>query len=147
MFAFLLKDESHSNHGRLYLASEKVFTWMLSMYRHSLARVLEHPAPTLAVLLSTIALNAVLIVKIPKGFFPQQDTGNLAGGLQGPQDSSFPAMDDSLRQLVGVIKADRAVANVVGFTGGTGPSNAGNLFIALKPVDVRKVGAPRVMNR
>jgi multidrug efflux pump len=147
MCAYLLKDEGHSRHGCMYLASEKVFTWMLSLYRHSLAWVLKHPTPTLAVLLATIALNAVLIVKIPKGFFPQQDTGNIMGGLQGPQDSSFPAMDDSLRQLIGVIKADPAVANVVGFTGGQGPSNSGNLFIALKPLDARKVGAPEVINR
>ena len=61
------------------------------------------------ILLFTIALNVVLIYKIPKGFFPQQDTGAIVGGVQGPQDSSFPAMDNSIRQLVGVIKSDPAV--------------------------------------
>jgi multidrug efflux pump len=147
MCAHLLKDESHTTHGRLYRASEKFFARMLSLYRHSLAWVLEHPSPTLVVLLLTIALNVVLIVTIPKGFFPQQDTGALVGGLQGPQDSSFPAMDNSLRQLIGVVKADPAVANVVGFTGGQGPSNGGFIYIALKPLDVRKVDAPEVINR
>ncbi|MCU1341576.1 MAG: acriflavin resistance protein, partial [Candidatus Acidoferrum typicum] len=123
MCAHLLKDVGHTNHGRLYRASEKFFAGMLSFYRHSLTWVLRHPSPTLAVLLLTIALNFVLIVKIPKGFFPQQDTGALVGGLQGPQDASFAVMDNSLQQLIGVIKDDPAVANVIGFTGGQGPSN------------------------
>jgi multidrug efflux pump len=147
MCAHLLKDESQTNHGRLYRASENFFAWMLSVYRRSLAWVLEHPTPTLLVLLATIALNYLLIVRIPKGFFPQQDTGALVGGLQGPQDSSFPAMDNSLRQLIDVIKADPAVANVVGFTGGTGPLNGGFIYIALKPLDVREVGAPEIIDR
>ena len=147
MCAHLLKDESLTNHGRLYRASERFFAKMLSIYRHSLAWVLEHPSPTILVLLSAIALNFVLIVRIPKGFFPQQDTGALAGGVQGPQDSSFPAMDNSLRQLIGVIKADPAVDNVVGFIGGQGPSNGGFIYIALKPLDVRRVGAPQIIER
>jgi multidrug efflux pump len=147
MCAHLLKDESRTNHGRLYRASEAFFARMLSVYQHSLAFVLEHPTPTLLVLLSTIALNLVLIVKIPKGFFPQQDTGALVGGVQGPQDSSFPAMANSLQQLIDVIKADPAVDNVVGFTGGQGPSNGGFIYIALKPLDVRKVGAPQIIDR
>ena len=70
----------------------------------------------LIVLLLTIALNVVLVIKIPKGFFPQQDTGALVGGLQGPQDASFPVMDASVRALVKVVKADPAVANVISLT-------------------------------
>jgi multidrug efflux pump len=147
MCAHLLKDEGHTNHGRLYRASERFFASMLSFYRHSLTWVLRHPSPTLAVLLLTIALNFVLIVKIPKGFFPQQDTGALVGGLQGPQDASFAVMDNSLRQLIGVIKDDPAVANVIGFTGGQGPSNGGFVYIALKPLDARKITAPQVIDR
>jgi multidrug efflux pump len=147
MCAHLLKDEDHTNHGRLYRASEKFFAGMLSFYRHSLTWVLRHPSPTLAVLLLTIALNFVLIVKIPKGFFPQQDTGALVGGLQGPQDASFAVMDNSLQQLIGVIKDDPAVANVIGFTGGQGPSNGGFVYIALKPLDARKITAPEVIDR
>ena len=76
----------------------------------------------------TIALNVVLIVKIPKGFFPVQDTGAISGSVRGPQDSSFPAMDDSIRQIGDVIKKDPAVANVMAFTGGNGATNTGNLY-------------------
>jgi multidrug efflux pump len=117
---YLLRDEREPRQGRLYRASEKVFAWILSIYRRSLAVVLAHAGMTLLVLLLTIAVDVVLIIRIPKGFFPEQDTGVLVGGVQGPQDSSFPAMDNSIRQLVGVIKADPAVANVVAFTGGQG---------------------------
>ena len=74
----------------------------------------------LVVLLLTIALNVVLIIKIPKGFFPQQDTGALVGGVQGPQDASFPVMNASIKALVNVIKADPAVANVNAYSGGSG---------------------------
>jgi multidrug efflux pump len=147
MCAHLLKEEKKESHGRLYQTSEKFFTWMLDTYRHTLVWVLDHPGPTLVVLLLTIALNVVLIIRIPKGFFPQQDTGAIVGGVQGPQDSSFPAMDNSIRQLVGVIKSDPAVANVNAYTGGNGATNAGFIYIALKPLNERKIGAPEIINR
>jgi multidrug efflux pump len=89
----------------------------------------------------------LLIVKIPKGFFPTEDTGSITGGVQGPQDSSFPAMDDSIRQIGAVIKNDPAVANVIAFTGGGGATNTGNLFIALKPLVERKVDAFQIIDR
>ncbi|MGA8273150.1 MAG: efflux RND transporter permease subunit, partial [Candidatus Sulfotelmatobacter sp.] len=82
-----------------------------------------------------------------KGFFPQQDTGAIVGAVQGPQDSSFPAMDNSVRQLVGVIKSDPAVANVNAYTGGNGATNTGFIYIALKPLDQRKIGAADIINR
>jgi multidrug efflux pump len=88
-----------------------------------------------------------LIIKIPKGFFPQQDTGSLGGGVQGPQDSSFPAMNDSIQKIVDVVKRDPAVQNVIAFTGGGGATNSGNIFIALKPLNERKIGAPEIINR
>ena len=147
MCAHLLKQEKGESHGRLYRASEKFFTWMLETYRHTLLWVLDNPGLTLVVLLLTIVLNVVLIVTIPKGFFPQQDTGAIVGGVQGPQDSSFPAMDNSIRQLVSVIKSDPAVANVNAYTGGNGATNTGFIYIALKPLDVRKVGAAQIINR
>jgi multidrug efflux pump len=125
MCAHLLKQEKKENHGRMYQWSEKFFAWMLL----------------------TVVLNGVLIYRIPKGFFPQQDTGAIVGGVQGPQDSSFPAMDNSIRQLVGVIKADPAVANVNAYTGGNGSSNTGFIYIALKPLNERKTGAPDIINR
>jgi multidrug efflux pump len=147
MCAYLLKEEKKENHGRMYQWSEKFFAWMLETYRRTLIWVLDNPGPTLVVLLLTIALNFVLIYRIPKGFFPQQDTGAITGGVQGPQDSSFPAMDNSIRQLVGVIKSDPAVANVTAYTGGNGATNGGFIYIALKPLNERKIGAPAIINR
>ncbi|HEX4650937.1 MAG TPA: efflux RND transporter permease subunit, partial [Granulicella sp.] len=146
MCAYLLKDESHQQHGRIYLAGERFFDWILSVYRRSLLWVLDNAFLTLTVLLLTIALNVVVIIKIPKGFFPQQDTGALVGGVQGPQDSSFPAMLTAIRELSGVIKADPAVQHVMAFTGG-GATNTGFIYTTLKPVSVRKVGAPEIIDR
>ncbi|HTA21949.1 MAG TPA: multidrug efflux RND transporter permease subunit [Terriglobales bacterium] len=147
MCAYLLKNERKKEHGRVYMATEHVFDWVLSIYRHSLHWVLDHPALTLIVLFITIALNVVVIIKIPKGFFPQQDTGAISGGVQGPQDSSFFAMNDSVQQIVGVIKKDPAVANVIGFTGGSSATNSGSIYIALKPLAERKVSAAQIINR
>ena len=147
MCAHLLREEKKESHGWLYRANEKVFDWMLETYRRTLLWALDNSGLMLVVLLLTIALNVVLIIKIPKGFFPQQDTGALVGGVQGPQDSSFPAMDDSLKQLLKVINADPAVANVIAFTGGAGSTNTGFIYIALKPLDQRKVSAPEIINR
>jgi multidrug efflux pump len=147
MCAYLLRNEHARKHGRLYNASEKFFESALAGYRKSLHWVLDNPGITLTVLFLTVALNIVLVYKIPKGFFPQQDTGTLGGALQGPQDSSFPAMNDSLQKIEAVINKDPAVQNVMGFTGGGGANNTGNVFIALKPLNVRKVTAPEIINR
>jgi multidrug efflux pump len=147
MCAYLLRSERTERHGRMYMASEKFFDWVLSLYRGSLRWVLEHPAPTLIVLFITIALNVVLIIKIPKGFFPVEDTGAISGSVRGPQDSSFPAMDTSIRQIGEVIKKDPAVANVIAFTGGNGATNTGSLYVALKPLNQRDVSAAQLINR
>ena len=109
--------------------------------------MLDHPTLTLSVLFLTIALNVVLIVKIPKGFFPVEDTGAISGGVRGPQDSSFPAMNNSIQQIIGVIKNDPAVANVIGFSGGGGATNTGSLYIALKPLAERNVSAAQIIDR
>ena len=147
MCAYLLKEEKDQKHGRMYNTSEKFFAWMLETYRSSLTWALENSVLMLVVLILTIALNVVLIMRIPKGFFPQQDTGAIVGGLQGPQDASFPLMDNSVKQLVGVIKSDPAVANVIAFTGGGGATNSGFIYTALKPLNVRKIGAADIINR
>jgi multidrug efflux pump len=147
MCAVLLRDERGEKHGRFYKWSEKSFDALLSFYRRTLHRVLDHPVLALLVLFITIALNVVLIVVIPKGFFPVQDTGALNGGMQGPQDASFPSMNDSLQKIVGVIKADPAVANVIAFTGGGGATNTGNVYVALKPLSERKVSATQIIAR
>ncbi|MGC1619559.1 MAG: efflux RND transporter permease subunit [Candidatus Acidiferrum sp.] len=147
MCAYLLRNERKEGHGRLYMACERCFDWVLSLYRRTLPWVLKHPTLTLFVLFLTIALNVVLIVKLPKGFFPQQDTGAISGGVQGPQDASFPTMNTSIQRIVGVIGKDPAVANVVGFTGGGGATNGGSIFIALKPLAERKVSAAEIISR
>ena len=147
MCAYLLRNERAEKHGRIFTASEKVFDGVLSLYRSTLHWVLDHPTLTLSVLFLTIALNVVLIYKIPKGFFPVEDTGAISGGVRGPQDSSFPAMNNAIQQIVGVIKNDPAVANVTGFCGGGGATNTGSLNIALKPLAERNVSAAQVIDR
>jgi multidrug efflux pump len=144
MCAHLLKPHIGEKHGGLYRISEKIFDGILTGYRRSLEWVLENPGLVLVVLIMIVVLNVALAIKIPKGFFPQQDTGALVGGIQGPQDASFPVMDDSVRQIVGVIKADQAVANVVGYVGS---GNGGFIYTALKPLNVRKISAPEIINR
>jgi multidrug efflux pump len=147
MCAFLLKNERAEKHGRMYMASENFFDWVLSLYRGSLHWALDHPVLILIVLAATIALNVWLIVKIPKGFFPVQDTGVIQGSVRGPQDSSFPAMNDSIRQIGAVIKKDPAVANVLATAGGSGATNTGSVYIALKPLADRKVPAAQIIGR
>jgi multidrug efflux pump len=146
MCAHLLKNDEEEHHGRFYKWSERTFDAMLDFYRRTLHWVLDHPLITLTALLCTVALNVFLVIVIPKGFFPQQDTGLLAGGVQGRQDTSFAPMDDSIKQIEAVVKADPAVANVIGFTGG-GATNTGNVFVSLKPLNQRKIGAAAVINR
>ncbi|HUH64303.1 MAG TPA: efflux RND transporter permease subunit [Terracidiphilus sp.] len=144
MCAHLLKDEKEMQHGRLYQWSERGFSMLISGYRRSLSWVLSHPGPMLTVLLLVIALNVYVAIVIPKGFFPQQDTGAITGSVRGPQDASFPVMNDSILRLVNVVKADPAVANVNCYAGN---SNSGFMYIALKPLNVRKVTAPQIIDR
>jgi multidrug efflux pump len=146
MCAYLLKNEKEQRHGRLYQYSERAFEGMLNFYRRTLRWVLGHAAITLVALLATVALNVALVIFIPKGFFPQQDTGLLAGGVQGRQDTSFSVMDESIRRIEGVLHADPAVVNVIGFTGG-GATNTGNVFVALKPLAQRKSSAAAIIGR
>jgi len=144
MCAYLLKSEHGKEHGRIYRANERFFDWMLSLYRRTLRWVLDNPGLTLTVLFLTILLNVAIVIKIPKGFFPQQDTGSLAGGIQGPQDASFPAMNRSVKEIEDVVMKDPAVKTVIAFTGG---GNTGFLYITLKPLSERKIGAAQVIDR
>ncbi|MGC2638627.1 MAG: efflux RND transporter permease subunit [Acidobacteriaceae bacterium] len=151
MCAHLLKhQEPGERHNFFYRASESFFDGMLSIYRRSLAWALDNPVLILIVLGLTIALNIVVIYRIPKGFFPQQDTGAIVGGVQGPQDASFPFMNYSVQQLMKVIKANPAVAHANAYTGGNGASNGGFIYVALKPLGSgkgeRKDSAMQVIN-
>jgi multidrug efflux pump len=145
----LLKAKEAEHHGRLYRLSERFFASLLSLYERSLTWVLRHPAPMLLVLLITIGVNFYLLMIVPKGFFPQQDTGRLAGGIQGAQDSSFTAMRQRMVRFVDIVKSDPAVANVVAFTGSGGgtTTNTGRMFISLKPLEERKVSADEIIRR
>ena len=148
MCSRLLKHQRPEDHGRLYRASEKFFAWILRLYEYTLKWVLRHPALILGVFLITVVVNGYLLLIVPKGFFPQQDTGRLSGGIQGAQDSSFAAMKIRMMRFVDIIKADPAVANVVAFTGGSGTTtNTGRMFISLKALEERKVSADQVINR
>ncbi len=132
MCAHVLKAHKEGEkHNFLYRASERTFNGMVSIYRKSLEWVLDNSALTLIVLLLTIALNGLVIWRIPMGFFPTQDTGVIMGGIQGPQDASFPFMNFSAVSLVNIVKADPAVAHVNAYVGS---GNGGMMFIALKPL-------------
>jgi multidrug efflux pump len=147
MCAYILKNPHAEKHGRLYIAMDRAFDWVLSVYRRSLHWVLENPILVLTVLLLTIALNVAIVIKIPKGFFPLQDTGSLGGAIRGPQDTSYYSMNDSIQRILKIIKSDPAVAHATTFTGGGGASNTANMFIALKPLGERKISASDVINR
>ena len=147
MCAILLKHERAEDHGRLYRASEKFFSWMLRTYEKSLGWVLQHPAFTLGVLLVTIGVNVYLFVIVPKGFFPQQDNGTIVGGVQGAQDISFQSMQSLEQLFVNRIKSDPAVENVMGYTGGNGAVNGGFIYIGLKPLKQRNANASQIINR
>ena len=158
MCAHLLKTpQGEQKHNALYRASEKAFNGLLWVYRKSLLWVLDNSLLMLIVLMLTIALNLVVIVRIPKGFFPTQDTGTMLGMLQGPQDASFPLMNLSVQKMMAIVKADPAVAHANAFTGGRGSSNGGFIYVALKPLgksckegpncDVRQTSVMDVINR
>jgi multidrug efflux pump len=146
MCARLLRPVHESEHGRFYKASERAFDWMLDTYRRMLTVVLDHQAITLTTLIITVVVNVYLIWIVPKGFFPQQDNGNIQGGIQGAQDISFQAMNDLTKRFVDIIKSDPAVENVLAFTGG-GAVNTGNVNISLKPLSDRKISSSQVINR
>jgi len=146
MCAHLLKSQKDVKPGRMSRMSDGAFRWGLSVYRKSLRWMLQNPAMVLTVLFLIIALNVVIAIKIPKGFFPQQDTGALQGNLRGPQDASFPAMNATLQQVERVVGADPAVQNVIGFVGG-GATNTGMVNVVLKPVEKRDTNASGVVNR
>ena len=142
---------SRGEKGRLFLASEWLFGRVLHLYEVTLRRVLLHQRLTLFVTLSTIGLTAYLYVIIPKGFFPQQDTGRLSGSLQADQDTSFQSMSRLLEQFTVVVKEDPAVESMISFIGGQtgagGAANSARMFVSLKPLRERKLRADEVIAR
>ncbi|EIZ83560.1 acriflavin resistance protein [Methylobacterium sp. GXF4] len=141
MCARLLRPEGHGRPaGRrpniLIRGLEGGFSWLLDAYARTLAVALAHPRLVLLSLLATVGLNVYLYVIVPKGFFPEQDTGQMMGGVQADQRISFQSMETKLRQATTIVGADPAVESVVGFTGGRG-TNSANVFIGLKPIGER----------
>jgi len=147
MCSRLLRHRRPEEHGKIYRFNEKVFSALLHAYERSLTVVLRHPAVTLTTLLLTMALNIYLFVIVPKGFFPQQDNGTIAGGIQGSQDASFPSMQSAALRFVRAVTNEPAVQNVVAFTGGGGAANSGFIFMALKPLEERQISADQIIAR
>ncbi|HEY9140443.1 MAG TPA: multidrug efflux RND transporter permease subunit [Bryobacteraceae bacterium] len=147
MCAHMLKQ--HTDHGWLYQTSDRAFRSLINGYGRALQVVLRHRFITLCVLLATVALNVRLFIRVPKGFFPQQDNGRLSGQILADQDTSFQAMNRILLQEVNIVAADPAVDAVNGFTGGGrgGSTNTGSMFISLKPLAERKISADLVIAR
>jgi len=126
--------------------SASVFAWLTRGYDHSLGWALRHGWLVVLVLLATIGLNVYLYAIVPKGFFPQQDTGRLIGFVRADQGISFQAMQRKLARYIEIVRADPAVEHVTGFTGG-GQRNAGSMFVSLKPLSERKESADKVIAR
>jgi len=146
MCAYLIRHRPEHEHGRLYRASERVFDAMLNFYDDTLKQALRHRFLVMLVLAATVALNAYLFFIIPKGFFPEQDTGRMIGGIQADQSISFQLMKEKLTAFINIIRADPAVDSVVGFTGG-GQTNSGFVFVALKPLTQRKQSVFQIIAR
>ena len=148
MCARLLKQEQGKSSGWWYRVSERLFEGMRGGYATSLAWVLRHPRSMLALTLTTMVFSVYLYVIVPKGFFPQQDTGRLSGNIQASQDISFQAMRQKLTEVAEIIKSDPAVDTVMGFSGGGGSTtNTGRMFIALKPLGERHLSSDEVIAR
>jgi multidrug efflux pump len=147
MCALLLRREER----RAGPTRRTLFDRALSLYERTLTWSLRHSALVMLVLLVAVALNVVLYVIVPKGFFPQQDTGRMTGQIQADQSISFQAMQQKLTQLMTIVRQDPAVQDVVGFTGaggggGGGSTNSGQVFVSLKPLSQR-AGIDQVIAR
>jgi multidrug efflux pump len=152
MCAFLLRKPQHENRGVLFHISERFFDGMAGFYERTLRIALRHRWLTLLSLLATVVLNVYLFSIIPKGLFPQQDTGRLQGGIQADQSISFQSMKQKMTQFVNIVSADPDVDRVVGFTGtgggqNSGQVNSGFMFVSLKPLTERKLTADQVIGR
>jgi hydrophobe/amphiphile efflux-1 (HAE1) family protein len=150
MCARFLKREGHGGGGRLNRLAEGFFDGMLAFYDRGLVWVLRHQASMLIVTLGLIVVTGALYVYIPKGFFPEQDTGFIFGQAEARQDSSFAATSKLEEQLSAIIQRDPGVQAVVSFIGATGNNAAENtarMFFQLKPRDERDATAQQIIQR
>jgi multidrug efflux pump len=145
--ARFLKVDHGQRHNFIYRAFEKGFNGLLWGYDRCLRVVLRHQFAVLLITVGTVFVTAYLYVQIPKGFFPQQDTGRINGYIQGDQDISFAAMSQKLRQFADIVQKDPAIDTVTAFTGGGGGTSTARMFAQLKPLDERKLSADQVIAR
>jgi HAE1 family hydrophobic/amphiphilic exporter-1 len=147
MGSLFLRDQRHVQHGRFYMTLERGFEWMIERYERGLDFVLRHQFATLVTFLATVGVAVLLYVFVPKGFFPQQDTGIIAGITDAPQDVSFEEMLRLQHRIADVVAKDPAVASYGSFVGGGRPLNNGFVIIGLKPRDERDATADQVIDR
>jgi multidrug efflux pump len=143
MCAWLLKAKTdHHKHGRLYQLSEAAFDWVLARYESTLQWVLRHQFTMIIATLATIGLTGWLFMVVPKGFFPQQDTGRLSGTIMADQDTSFQQMNKLMTAFTTEVSKDPDVQNLISYTGGGGGGggrtvNQGSMYVSLKPIEQR----------
>ncbi|WP_027800503.1 efflux RND transporter permease subunit [Paraburkholderia dilworthii] len=142
----LREPHEQKEEGRFGRWLERGFMSMQRGYERTLGWALLHPRLILTILLATIGLNIWLYIIVPKGFFPQQDTGRLVGGIQADQSTSFQAMKGKFAQMMDIVGKNPAVDSVVGFTGGR-QTNSGFMFVSLKPKSERKLSADQVIQQ
>jgi multidrug efflux pump len=142
---FLRRDEKR--HGRLYFVAERGFGRLLETYDVCLRWVLRHKFLMLCVTILTMAVSSALYIYTPKGFFPQQDVGRIAGFIQADQDVSFSTMREKVKNFADIVRQDPAIDSVIAFTGGGSGNNSGRFFAQLKPLDQRKISADLVIER
>ena len=150
MASRFLKPETEAHHGRLYNITERGFDIMLGGYERMLAVVMRHRFLTLLVYFATLGLTIYLFMVIPKGFFPQQDTGLITGISEAAQDISFADMMKKQEALGEIVASDPAVATVamaIGAGGSTAAINNGRMYITLKPKDERDASAFQIISR
>ena len=147
MCARLLRSHSELKHGAIFRASERGFNFFLHGYKKSLEWVLDRQPFTLTVTLSTIAFSVYLYTIVPKGFFPQQDTGRMGGQILADQASSYQAMRDRVVQVVNIVGDDPAVDSVNAYVGGGNGYSKAFMQVALKPLKDRGLSSDEVIER
>jgi hydrophobe/amphiphile efflux-1 (HAE1) family protein len=149
MCSRMLSSQRHVSHGRIFRAFERAFEAMLAFYERGLGWALHHRVTMMLITLLTIGVNVALFIYVPKGLFPQQDTGLLIASTEASQDVSFAQMFRLQNQVNTILSADPDVDHYVSFigSGGFGTGNTGNAFISLKPLPPRKLSADRVLAR
>jgi hydrophobic/amphiphilic exporter-1 (mainly G- bacteria), HAE1 family len=147
MCALFLRDEKHAKHGKAYMVIERGFDKLLAGYTRGLDFVLDHKRATLATFLITLAATVMLYIEIPKGFFPQQDTGIISGLTDAPQDISFDEMVRREHAVLDVVGRDPDVASYGTGIGGNRPINTGFVILGLKPLSERKSSADEIITR